>query len=77
MSLGDNQTGRLVPQKMKMVTIPSQIPYQMMMYSSVLRQKNALLDQRADHPEPTPECEGNLEKKYSSTDVSDGYKEKA
>ena len=28
-------------------------------------------------PKPTPESEGNLEKENSSTDVSDGYKEKA
>ena len=27
--------------------------------------------------EPTPECEGNLEKENSSTDIFDGYKEKA
>ena len=39
--------------------------------------EDALLDQRTDYPEPTSECEGNLEKKDSSTDVSDGYKEKA
>ena len=39
--------------------------------------EDALLDQRSDNTEPTPECEGNLEKENSSTEVSDGYKEKA
>ena len=34
--------------------------------------EDALLDQRADYPETTPDCGGNLEKENSSTDVSDG-----
>ena len=34
--------------------------------------EDALLDQRADYTEPTPDCERNLEKENSSTDVSDG-----
>ena len=39
--------------------------------------EDALLDPMADIPKPTPESEGNLEKKNSSIDVSDGYKAKA
>ena len=34
--------------------------------------EDALLDQRADYTEPTPDCTGNLEKEDSSTDVYDG-----
>ena len=34
--------------------------------------EDALLDQRADNTEPTPECTGNLEKENSPTDVPDG-----
>ena len=37
---------------------------------------DSALNQRADYPEPTPQCKGNLEKEDSSTEVSDG-KEKA
>ena len=39
--------------------------------------EEALLGPMADDPELTPESERNLEKKNSSTDVSDGYKENA
>ena len=38
--------------------------------------EDALLNQRTDYTETTPDCTGNLEKEDSSTDVSDG-KEKA
>ena len=34
--------------------------------------EDALLDQRADNTEPTPECTGNLEKENTPTDVLDG-----
>ena len=34
--------------------------------------EDALLDQRADNTEPTPECTGNLEKENTPTDVPDG-----
>ena len=39
--------------------------------------EEALLGPMADDPAPTPESERNLKKKNSSTDVSDGHKEKA
>ena len=39
--------------------------------------EEALLGPMADDPAKTPESERDLEKKNSSTDVSDGYKEKA
>ena len=39
--------------------------------------EDALLDQRTDYPETTPDSEGILEKKISATDVSDGSKTKA
>ena len=72
LSLGGNQTGRLVPQMMMMGTIPPQNPYQMMMYSSVLKQRMHYLIRGTDYTEPTPDCGRNLEKENSSTDVSDG-----
>ena len=49
----------------------------MMMYSLVLKQKKQIRGPMADDQATTPESERNLEKKNSSTDVSDGYKEMA
>ena len=50
----------------------------MMMTSLVLRQKKALPTPVHDEVETTPESEITLKKKnYSSTDLSDGYKEMA
>ena len=36
---GDNQIGKFIPQMMMMKKIPPHHPYQMMMFSSVLKQK--------------------------------------
>ena len=39
MSSGDNQTARLVPQMKRVETLPLQNPYQMLIYSSMQRQR--------------------------------------
>ena len=77
LSLGDNQTGRLVPQKMKMVTIPSQIPYQMMMYSSVLRHKMHYWIQWQIFQNQLLNLREIWRRKILLLMLSDGYKAKA